>query len=134
MGPAFWPVFLMMIGFAYIVAFMRKGHVRMRMPSSQREIDSPASPDEVIARLKLIGAPYRVDAAEGPIIVLSSGVTFGSWGFLYPVHVHAQGGGSRIIVGITSKVFQIGPLVMRAHTKCVETIEAALAVPVARVA
>ena len=134
MGPAFWPVFLVLIAVAYVVAFTRKGHVRMGMSSSPREIHSPASPEEVLARLQMIGMPYHIDAAEGPIVILSSGVTFGSWGFFYPVHVHPSGSGSKIVVGISSKVFQIGPLVTRAQNKCVEAIEATLSVPVARLA
>ena len=134
MGPAFWPVFLVLIAVGYVVAFTRKGHARMGMSSSQLEIHSPASPQDVLARLQMIGTPYHIDAAEGPIVILSSPVSFGSWGFFYPVHVHAEGSGSRIVVGIKSKVLQIGPLVTRAHNKCVEAIEATLAVPVARIA
>ena len=134
MGPAFWPVFLVLIAVAYVVAFTRKGNVRMGMSSSTREIHSPASPQDVLARLQMIGTPYHIDAAEGPIVILSSPVSFGSWGFFYPVHVHAEGSGSRIVVGISSKVFQIGPLVTRAHNRCVEAIEATLSVPVARLA
>ena len=134
MGPAFWPVFLVLIAVAYVVAFTRKGNVRMGMSSSTREIVSPAPPQDVLARLQMIGMPYHVDAVEGPVVILSSPVTFGSWGFFYPVHVHPAGTGSKIVVGISSKVFQIGPLVTRAHNKCVEAIEAALSVPVARIA
>lgn len=134
MSPAFWPVFLVLIAIAYVVAFTRKGNVRMGMSSSTREIFSPASPQDVLARLQMIGTPYQIDAAEGPIVILSSGVTFGSWGFFYPVHVHPEGSGSKIVVGISSKVFQIGPLVTRARNKCVEAIEATLSVPVARLA
>ena len=130
----FWVVMMLALAVAYVVAFSRKGNVRMAMSSSQREIHSPASPEDVVARLKHIGAPYVVDAAEGPIVILASGVTFASWGFFYPVHVHAEGSGSKIVVGISSKVFQIGPVVTRAHEKCVQAIEAALSVPVARVA
>ena len=134
MGPAFWPVFLLLIAIGYVVAFTRKGHVRMGMSSSQITITSPAPPEVVLERIKLIGSPYHIDAAEGPVVIVSSPVTFGSWGFFYPVHVHAEGSGSRIVVGVSSKVFQIGPLVTRAHNKCVEAIEATLAVPVARLA
>ena len=134
MGPAFWPVFLLLIAIAYVVAFTRKGNVRMGMSSSQITINSPAAPEVVIERIKMIGSPYHIDAAEGPVVIVSSPVTFGSWGFFYPVHVHAAGSGSRIVVGVSSKVFQIGPLVTRAHNKCVEAIEATLAVPVARIA
>ncbi len=130
----FWVVMMLALAVAYVVAFSRKGNVRMAMSSTTREIHSPASPEEVVGRIKHIGAPYVVDAAEGPIVILASGVTFASWGFFYPVHVHAEGSGSKIVVGISSKVFQIGPVVTRAHGKCVEAIEAALSVPVARVA
>ena len=68
------------------------------------------------------------------VIVLSSPVTFFSFGFFYPVHIHADGSGSRIQIGLRSKVFQIGPIPARAHTVCVEAIEKALSIPTARVA
>jgi hypothetical protein len=130
----FWVVFLLLIVIAYVVAFSRKGSVRMAMPSSQREIHTPADPATVAERLKHLGPPYVVDDHDGNLIVLSSPVTFFSWGFFYPVHIHPEGTGSKIVVGVTSKVFQIGPIVMRAHTKCVESIEQALSIPSARVA
>jgi hypothetical protein len=129
-----WVIFLFLIAVAYVVAFTRKGNVRMAMSSSQRELRSPASPDDVVARIRQLGPPYTIDAAEGPVVILSSGVTFASWGFFYPVHVHPEGTGSKIVVGVASKVFQIGPIVTRAHAKCVAAIEAALSIPVARVA
>lgn len=127
-------VLLLMLAIAYVVAFARKGSVRMAMPSNRREIHTPADPATVVERLKHLGAPYSVDDADGSIIVLSSPVTFFSWGFFYPVVVQPEGSGSKIIVGVTSKVFQIGPVVTRAHSQCVQAIEQALSIPSARVA
>ena len=130
----FWVAFLFMIVVAYVVAFTRKGSVKMAMTSSRREVHSPGDPATVAERIKGIGAPYKVDDADGNVILLSSPVTFASWGFFYPVVIHPEGTGSRIVVGVTSKVFQIGPVVTRAHSKCVEAIEQALSIPTARVA
>ncbi len=65
--------------------------------------------------------------------LLASPVSFFSWGFLYPVFIHAHGSGSRIEVGIQSKFFQIGPVVTKWHRDCVAAIEQAVSLPEARV-
>ncbi len=130
----FWVAFLLVLAIAYVVAWTRKGTVKMAMSSSVRELRSPADPATVAERIRQIGPPYVVDDHAENLIVLSSPVTFMSWGFFYPVHIHPEGTGSRIVVGVKSKVFQIGPIPMRAHEKCVAAIEQLLSVPTARVA
>jgi hypothetical protein len=40
-----------------------------------------------------------------------------AWGFFYPAVVYADSAGTRVDLGIKSKVFQYGPLVTRAHRK-----------------
>jgi hypothetical protein len=125
---------LVVLAVAYVVAFTRKGSVKMAITSSRREVRSAADPATVAERIKALGAPYSVDDSDGLVIVLSSPVTFFSWGFFYPVVIHPDGSGSRIIVGVKSKVFQLGWVVRRAHANCVEAIEQALSIPTARVA
>lgn len=127
-------VMLVLLAVAYVIAFTRKGSVKMAMTSTRRELRSPADPATVAERIKGLGAPYTVDDHDGNVIVLGSPVTFFSWGFFYPVIIPPDGSGSRIVVGVTSKVFQIGPIVTRAHSQCVEAIEQALSIPTARVA
>ena len=131
----FWIFFLFAIVIAYVVAFTRKGKVSMGMTSRREEISSPASPAEVMAALRLIGHPYKVDDvdASSNTLVLSSPVSFFSWGFLYPVVVTPSGSGSKIVIGCGSKVFQIGPVVTSAHNKCVAAVRAALSAAPARV-
>jgi len=131
----FWIFFLFAIVIAYVVAFTRKGKVSMGMTSRREEISSPASPAEVMAALRLIGHPYKVDDvdASSNTLVLSSPVSFFSWGFLYPVVVTPSGSGSKIVIGCGSKVFQIGPVVTSAHNKCVAAVQAALSAAPARV-
>lgn len=131
-----WIVILIAVAAGYGIAFTRKGSVRgTSMPGRQESLSSPASPADVLAALKRLGAPYAVDDADdaAKIVVLSSPVTLFSWGFFYPVYVSEAGTGSRIVVGCSSKLFQMGPVVTNAHRKCIEAIEAALGVAQARV-
>jgi len=134
---AFWVVFLGLMLVAFIVAFIRKGKVGMAMPSRRRVVTSNAAPAEVFDRLLRIARPYVVDDSDPRthVIVLSRGRgLFGGWGFLFPVFIApAPGGGSELTIGCTSKVFQVGPLVTRSHDKCVDAIEAQLAIATARV-
>jgi hypothetical protein len=132
-----WIVFILLIGVGYVVAFTRKGKVTgASMTSRQHTVFHTAPPAVVFAAIKNIGRPFVVDDADGSsnIIVLSSPVTFFSWGFLYPVFItQAANGGSQILVGCGSKLIQMGPIVTNAHNKCVAAIEAALSAAPARV-
>lgn len=131
-----WIFILIAVALGYVIAFSRKGSVRgTSMPSRQDILSSPASPAEVFAALRQIGAPYKVDDSDekAGILVLSSPVTLFSWGFFYPVYITPMGPHSRITVGCSSKLIQMGPVVTHAHTKCVKAIEAALSAAPARV-
>lgn len=134
----YWSVFVFAFILANAIALTRKGKVASdRIGSLRRELHSDADPQAVFDRIAAIGAgKIKVDDknAETKQLVLSSPMSFAGWGFLYPVSLHPAGTGTRIEVGCKSKVFQIGPLVTRAHSKCVEEIEAALSVPAARIA
>ncbi len=128
---------LAMIAVGYMIAFTRKGAVRScRLGARRLEIHSAGSPDDVFQRISQLRGKFSVDDsdASAKILVLSSPVTFFSWGFLYPVYVHAEGAGSRIEVGIQSKFIQVGPVVSKWHRDCVAALEQALSLPAARVA
>ena len=132
-----WIFIIIAVGIGYVIAFSRKGKVAgTSMTSRQQETTSPAPPAEVFAALRGIRPPFKVDDADAAsnILVLSSPVTFFSWGFIYPVFITPSGnGGSRILVGCGSKLFQMGPIVTNAHNKCMAAITASLSVASARV-
>lgn len=120
-----------------LIAYGKRGSAKAAELGGRRiDIRTAVAPDAAFARIKELGAPYRVDDADAQrrVLVLSSNPTFTSWGWLYPVFVHADGTGARIELGIRSRFFQYGPLVGIAHRKCAAAIEAALGLPVARVA
>ena len=79
---------------------------------------------------------YRIDDADPATnrLVLSRSPTLFTWGYLFPINMRDDIGGSRIEVGIHSKVFQAGPLVTRAHARCVEDLTEALDLPGTRAA
>ena len=121
----------------YGIALTRTGKVSGASIGSRRhELHTPATPEQAFAAIRAIGLPYTIDDADPirKILVLSSPVTFFSWGFFYPVFLHAEPGGTKIDVGCHSKFLQMGPLVSRAHDNARRAIEAALSVPAARVA
>jgi hypothetical protein len=131
-----WIFILIGVGVGYVVAFSRKGKVTgASMTSRQQTVTSAASPAEAFAALCKIGRPFVVDDSDASsnILVLSSPVTFFSWGFLYPVFITPNGSGSRILIGCGSKLFQMGPVVTNAHNKAVAAVEQALSVASARV-
>ncbi len=136
--PMVFVVMLLLILVGYGVAFTRKGRVATaRMGSRRHDLHSNADAQTVFDRISAIrGGKLTVDDRdpEHKIIVLSSPVSLFSWGFLFPVFIHAEGAGTRIEIGIHSKVFQLGPVVTRWHNTAIAEIEQALAVPQARIA
>ena len=138
-GPPVWiwfvPLLLVVVGF--LVAAARSGRVAStRLGSRRLELHAAADPQTAFDRISTIVGKFKVDDrdANAKILVLSSSITFGTWGFLYPVYIHADGAGSRIEIGCTSKFIQFGPLVTKWHKQCVAAIEELLAPPTARVA
>jgi hypothetical protein len=129
---------LAMWGVGLLVAYSRRGSVRTASLGSRRlELGTPADPATAFSRIQTIGGRFKVDDADpnAKILVLSTNPSFATWGFLYPVFIHAEpGGGSRIEIGIHSRFIQIGPLVTRAHSQCQEQIAQLLSPPVARTA
>jgi hypothetical protein len=134
----YFAVLLVVIVVGYGIAYTRKGKVSSAaMGSRKHELHTAATPDQAFEAISRIGRPYSVDDrdASSKIIVLSSPVTFFSWGFLYPVFLHAEpGGGTKVQIGCHSKFFQVGPIVTRAHGNVLQAIEAAVSIPAARVA
>jgi hypothetical protein len=138
-GPPVWiwflPIIIVLVGYA--IAASRVGKVASASLGSRRtDVNTPADPQTAFDRIAAIGGKFKVDDKDPStkILVLSSGITFGTWGFLYPVYIHAAGSGSRIEIGCHSKFIQMGPLVTRWHKLCVEAIEEVLSPPTARVA
>jgi hypothetical protein len=128
---------LIVVGVGYAIAFTRKGSVAGASMGSRRlEVHTPASPEQAFERVRTMGGKFIADDSDpnAKVIVLSSPVSLFSWGFLYPVFIHAEGAGSRIEIGIKSKFVQIGPVVGKWHRDCAAAIEQALSVPPARVA
>jgi hypothetical protein len=129
------PLAIIVIGF--VIALTRRGSVATTSIGSRRlELRTAADPATVFERVRSIGRPYQVDDADPATrkLVLSSPPTFATWGFLYPVVIRAEGSGATVEIGITSRFIQMGPLVTRAHNKCLAEIEALIGVPAARIA
>jgi len=126
---------LVVIAVGYAIAFRRKGSARnARIGVRHLELRTPVDPQSVFDRIRMIGSPFKVDDADPQekIVVLSTPVSFATWGFFYPVFIHADGTGSRIDLGIQSKFIQIGPIVGKKHRDCLRAIERELSVPTAR--
>jgi hypothetical protein len=133
-----WVFIIGSIVVGYVIALTRKGRVGVTLVGSRRhELFVPLDPDSVFARLQRVDVRYRIDDADPATkrLVLSSSPSLFTWGFLFPINIrdHA-GGGSDIEVGIHSRLVQAGPLVTRAHARCLDDISQALGVPATRAA
>lgn len=134
---AFWLVLLAFAGAGYVVAFTRKGRVASDTIASRRkEFFVPADIESAFRCISAMRGKFTADDRDPvrKIVVLSSPVSFMTWGFIFPVYLHAAGTGTRIELGCKSKFFQLGPLVTKAHDECEAAIQSALSVPTARVA
>lgn len=132
-----WMIPLVVVGIGYAIAASRKGSVKSAtMGSRKLTLHTPLDPASTFARISQIAGRVKVDDADpqARILVLSTGVTFGTWGFLYPVFIHDESGGSRIEIGCHSKFIQIGPLVTKHHKQTVEEVAQLLGLPQARIA
>ncbi|HVV82482.1 MAG TPA: hypothetical protein VHE35_05355 [Kofleriaceae bacterium] len=128
---------LALVVIGLLVALAKRGRAAGATIGRRKlEVRSAVPADAAFARVRELGGGYRTDDADPArgVVVLSSNPTFTTWGFLYPVFVHADGAGSRLEIGIQSRLLQYGPLVGMAHRRCAQAIEAALQVPAARVA
>ncbi len=111
---------------ALLVAFNRKGSVaRAQMTWRRIVLHSAVPPQQVYWWLTQNCPPgYKVDDADPArgIVVLSSGPSLFTYGFLFPAFVSSEGAGTRVDLGIKSKAIQYGPLVTRAHLKLANTL------------
>ena len=121
-------VAIILVGVMLLVAFTRKGSVATVAMTSRRIVLHSAAPSGVVYSwiTQYCPAGYSVvdaDPARG-IVLLSSRPTALTWGFFYPVFVYSEGTGTRVDLGIKSKVFQYGPLVARDHRKLAHALAA----------
>lgn len=121
-------VLFLLVGVALLVGFTKKGSVAtVAMTARRIVLHSMAPPDVVYAWLtRYYPTGYSVedhDPVRG-IVILSSRPTAFTYGFFYPAIVYAEGAGTRVDLGIKSKVFQYGPLVTRAHRKLAQALAA----------
>jgi hypothetical protein len=124
-------VVLAAIAAGYVIAMARKANAKDAQPSDKAmTVESPLAPDAVFARLRAapLGHFKLGDSDEANrVLVFATAVTLFSWGFFFPVFVRAGGAGTRIEVGIKSRLFQWGPIVTRTHKEFVAALEKALA-------
>ncbi|WNV86378.1 hypothetical protein [Umezawaea sp. Da 62-37] len=103
----------------YLVASSRKGSVgAVAMTNRRIVLHSAAPPGAVYSWLTQYCPPgYSVEDADpaNGIVVLSSKPTFFTYGFFFPAIVCTEGTGTRVDLGIKSRLFQYGPLVTKAH-------------------
>ena len=132
-----WMIPLVVVGIGYAIAASRRGSVASATLGSRRlSLHTSLDPASAFARISQIAGRVKIDDSdpETKTLVLSTGVTFGTWGFLYPVFIRDAAGGSRIEIGCHSKLIQIGPLVTKHHKQTVEEVAELLGLPQARVA
>lgn len=123
-------VLIALIVFGYVFAATRTGTVHS-VPLGARRLTvvSSLAPQEIIARLRAGVEGFEAEHADPAIgaVLLSSRPTLATWGFFYPVLVsEAADGTSRVEIGISSKLFQWGPLVTRWHHRCRDAVERAV--------
>ena len=99
------------------------------MPSRKLRFTTETPPDKIMAALAS-GVPeakatlMQTDEKTARL-VLASPMSLATWGFWYPIHITpAPGGGSQVDVGITSRGFQWGPLVTKAHKNFIAMVQA----------
>lgn len=109
-----------------VVAYNRTGRVATVRMTDRRMVLHTAAPPHVVFHWIVQYCPqgYTVDDADPVygVVVLSSKPTVFTWGFFYPVVLSAEGTGTRVDLGIKSKMFQAGPLVTRAHRQLAHTL------------
>jgi hypothetical protein len=134
----FWVVLILFGVVGYGIALTRKGRVSSaKLGSRRKEFFVQADIESAFRTISAMRGKFTADDRDPAtkVIVLSSPVSFATWGFIFPVYLHAAGTmGTRVELGCSSKLFQLGPLVTKAHNDCEAAIQAALSIPAARVA
>ena len=118
---------LAIIGF--FIAARRKGTEWLsKMPTRVSTLTVRAAPDAVY-RAILAGkgdGKAEVDSTDEVMkrmVLTHKPSAWTGWGFFMPIHISAQGGGSEIKIGFTSRFLQKGPLVTRAHNAFTEAVK-----------
>lgn len=118
------------IAIGYGSAMAQKANAKAARPAGKLiSLESPLAPDAVFARLRSasLGRFALGDSdAASRVLVFASAVTPFSWGFFLPVFIRAASAGSRIDVGIRSRLKQWGPVVTNTHKEFVAALERAL--------
>ena len=125
--------FLLLVGVFLLLAYTRTGSVD-RFPIKSRVIEfmTPRHPAELFAVISRGVGQFKLEDSDADrgLVLLTTTPTLGTWGFFYPVAIEAlPSGGSRVRVGIASRVFQMGPLVTKWHKKCAEAIQSNVVAP-----
>jgi hypothetical protein len=117
-------VALVILIVGYSIAFSRKGKVGSTTIGKRRTVlHSSASPRQTLEALTQQPLSGYQTHDVGPLgAVFATSPSFFSWGFLFPVDVTAVPDGSRIDIGIRTRLYQYGPLVTRAHEKFAEAV------------
>jgi hypothetical protein len=104
------------VGAIYFIAITRKAQDAVKeKPRNLRALTTPMTYSDAINRL-LQAAPaqgYKVEdvTPDGSRVILSTPITFLSYGFFYPIYFSAVPGGTMVEVGIASRALQWGPVV-----------------------
>ena len=113
-----------------IIAHFKKASFDVKVKRSG-VIETAGAPDETIRRIQSSapGAGLKVEEIDtaGHRILLSEGLSFGSFGHFFPISAEASAGGARVTVGMSTKIPQYGPVVSRNHRKIMDKVRGMIA-------
>lgn len=130
---------LVLVAVLYAVAAFRKGKVdSIGFSSRVLEFDVASDRTEVFMAISRGVDGFRKEDADAErgLILLTTGPSFATWGFFFPIILEElPEGGTRIRISISSRIFQVGPLVTKWHKKCLAAVESSVGtLPLARIA
>lgn len=119
------------VGFALILASMRKGNSLLGNPPGRNQkfvVDCTAEQafKEIIRFAQK--SNYRIIAVDEKNfnLVLEEAASITTWGFFFSIMVSAQSDSTAtILIGIKSKLVQVGPIVDRSLERCCSEIRTA---------
>jgi hypothetical protein len=116
----------------YFIALTRKPTDAVKeKPSNLKAVSSPLPYSDAINRVLGFAQSqgYKVEEVlpDGSRAILSTPITFLSYGFFYPIYFSVEpGGGTLVEVGIASRAIQWGPVVTHNHEKCFTMVRQAV--------